>query len=64
MMKGDDVKNLQKALDHEGYAVGSIDGIFGTRTRDAVKAFQKIKKLTVDGIAGKNTITALGGRWG
>lgn len=63
MMKGTDVTNLQKALDREGYAVGRIDGTFGTRTRDAVKAFQKAKKLTADGIAGKDTVTKLGGKW-
>lgn len=63
MMTGTDVTNLQKALDQEGYAVGTIDGAFGTRTRDAVKAFQKAKKLTVDGIAGKDTVTKLGGKW-
>jgi len=62
-MKGEDVRNLQKALDRKGYAVGTLDGIFGTRTQEAVKAFQRAKKLSVDGIAGKDTVTALGGKW-
>lgn len=62
-MKGEDVKNLQKALDRKGYAVGTLDGIFGTRTQEAVKAFQRTKKLSADGIAGKDTVTALGGKW-
>ena len=61
--KGTDVKNMQKALIKAGYSVGisGADGSFGSATLSAVKKFQKDKKLVVDGIAGKNTITALGG---
>lgn len=62
-MRGEDVKAVQNALDKLDYAVGQIDGIFGKRTDEAVRAFQKRKGLTVDGIAGKKTITALGGVW-
>lgn len=64
-MKGDDVKNLQKALIGKGYSCGGkgADGQFGDNTESAVKKFQKAKGLTVDGKAGKNTITALGGKW-
>ena len=47
--KGDEVKLLQKLLYLE------VDGIFGTLTEEAVKAFQKEKGLTVDGIVGDNT---------
>ena len=65
LMKGDDVKNLQKALIAAGYSCGGkgADGQFGDNTESAVKKFQKAKGLTVDGKAGKNTITALGGKW-
>lgn len=63
MMRGDDVKSLQILLTKAGQSVGATDGIFGKKTRDAVKSFQRIKKLSVDGIAGKKTITALGGVW-
>lgn len=63
MMRGEDVRQLQKLLTKAGEIPGEIDGIFGKRTRDAVKSFQRTKKLKVDGIAGKNTITALGGIW-
>lgn len=62
-MKGNDVKAVQKALDALDYAVGQIDGVYGKRTKGAVMAFQEDKNLTVDGIAGKKTITALGGIW-
>ena len=72
MQKGADVKELQKRI----YAYGlrcvivdgraktlKADGIFGPITDSAVRAYQKSKGLKVDGKAGKNTITALGGRY-
>ena len=62
-MKGEDVKQLQRALNNAGCECGSVDGIFGKNTRDAVKAYQKLKGLKVDGIAGEDTVTALGGEW-
>lgn len=60
--KGEDVKVLQQKLKDLGYDIGrtGIDGKFGLRTAAAVKAFQKDKKLKVDGIVGKATWTALG----
>ena len=61
--RGTDVKALQNLLSEAGQSVGAIDGIFGTKTRNAVRSYQRIKKLKVDGIAGKKTITALGGVW-
>lgn len=58
-----EVKNLQTLLKKAGYSTGSIDGKFGKNTYKAVREFQTAKKLVVDGIAGKNTIQALGGVW-
>ena len=63
MLKGNDVEELQERLYAKGFNCGDIDGKFGKKTEKAVKAFQKANKLTVDGKAGKNTITALGGVW-
>lgn len=63
-IKGEDVRELQKMLNRSGFAAGSEDGIFGSKTLSAVKAAQRAYGLTVDGIAGKKTVTALGGRWG
>ena len=60
---GNDVKWLQKMLTANGCNAGAADGIFGPKTLAAVKKFQKRKKLDVDGIAGRNTVTALGGVW-
>lgn len=52
--KGDNVKWLQDMLKHNGYSI-SIDGIFGSDTRQAVISFQSAKKITVDGIVGNTT---------
>jgi len=52
--QGNDVAYLQKLL---GLAQ---DGKFGPNTKAAVVAFQKSKKLTPDGIVGRQTWTALG----
>lgn len=57
--KGTQVKVLQYLLNQQSYAAGKEDGIFGANTLAAVKAFQKAKGLTVDGIVGKNTWAAL-----
>lgn len=63
MMRGEDVKDVQKILSKKGYAIGFVDGVFGDRTRDSVKAFQKDNKLEDDGVVGKQTTVALGGVW-
>ena len=47
---------LQNALLQLGYSVGRIDGKYGTNTKKAVSNFQRAQKLTVDGVAGKNTL--------
>lgn len=57
--RGSDVVELQKALQKLGYYSGGIDGIFGSKTLTAVKAFQKKNGLSVDGIAGSQTCAAL-----
>lgn len=64
-MSGDDVKGLQEALKAKGskYAVDKITSQFGPQTRSKVIAYQKDFGLEPDGIAGKNTITKLGGVW-
>lgn len=53
------VKALQERLASLGYAVGRADGIYGSRTRAAVLAFQAENSLTTDGIIGPETRTAL-----
>jgi hypothetical protein len=58
--KGDDVKVIQSKLKELGFLSGSVDGIFGSNTEKAVKAFQKSAGLKDDGIVGAKTIAALG----
>ena len=58
-MRGDDVKTVQKALKEQGFDPKGIDGSFGKNTEKAVRAFQKAKKLEVDGIVGPITWAAL-----
>lgn len=57
--RGSDVKNLQQRLNSLGYNCGNADGIFGTRTYNAVRAFQRKNGLAVDGIVGKDTRSKL-----
>lgn len=57
--KGELVKYIQRALVEAGYEVGEIDGIFGTATLSAVRAFQYDHGLTADGKVGKKTWTAI-----
>lgn len=53
--KGVDVTYLQKRLVANGYYVGEIDGDFGVKTENAVKAYQAEHGLKVDGIVGEKT---------
>lgn len=46
---------LQDALNALGYSTKTLDGIFGSNTETAVKAFQRANSLSADGICGCNT---------
>lgn len=59
--QGSNVKKLQQALKIKGYYKGKIDGVYGSGTIAAVKAFQRKHGLSRDGIAGKVTIRLLFG---
>ncbi len=59
--KGDDVKKLQVALQGKGLYKGALDGVYGTGTVAAVKAYQKSVGLKQDGIAGPNTLHSIYG---
>lgn len=62
-MRGSDVRGVQELLRATGAKI-EVDGIFGPNTERAVKRYQNAKGgLTVDGIVGRDTITALGGAW-
>lgn len=53
-------KTVQTKLKQWGYYTGAVDGIYGPKTKEAVKYFQRKNGLTVDGIVGKNTAAAMG----
>lgn len=57
---GEEVSAVQSALKGRGYYDGKVDGIYGTVTKNAVTKFQKDNGLKTDGIAGKQTLKALG----
>ena len=56
---GDLVRQMQEKLAEYGYYTGDIDGRFGNGTRRAVESFQYQHGLSVDGIAGRRTLTVL-----
>lgn len=64
--KGADVEALQILLAGRGYKCGTygpnkdgVDGDFGAATEKAVRAYQSAKGLTVDGVAGPQTMGSL-----
>ena len=57
--QGTKVSELQTNLKQLGYYYAEITGNFGSKTEAAVKAFQKAKGLTADGVAGAKTLSAI-----
>ncbi len=58
--RGETVKTIQTKLKRWGYYTGSVDGIFGAKTKAAVQFFQRRNGLTADGIVGSATAKAMG----
>jgi peptidoglycan hydrolase-like protein with peptidoglycan-binding domain len=59
---GESVRALQQRLLQAGFDPGGVDGKFGGKTRTAVEGYQRSKGLTVDGIAGNDTMRAFAGQ--
>lgn len=57
-------RRIQERLRDEGFYFGSIDGIIGSQTRQAISAFQRYRGLSVTGAANRETLQALGIRGG
>lgn len=57
--QGSAVSAMQTMLNRLGFDSGKVDGIYGTKTMAAVRSFQEANGLTVDGIAGEQTLTTL-----
>jgi peptidoglycan hydrolase-like protein with peptidoglycan-binding domain len=53
------IRQVQSALNRDGFKVGRIDGIWGPRTRDALESFQKSKGMADNGQLNHNTLAAL-----
>ncbi len=59
-MTGERVTQVQRKLKQWGYFDGAVDGVFGQATYDAVVRFQKKNGLNADGVAGEQTLSAMG----
>ncbi|MGI5899684.1 MAG: spore cortex-lytic enzyme [Christensenellales bacterium] len=57
---GSDVRKVQQRLKEWGYYKGTVDGVFGQATYDAVIYFQRSNGLTADGRVGARTAAAIG----
>ncbi len=58
-LRGDDVEDLQRALNHVGFDCGRPDGILGPATIGALVDFQRNCGLDSDGICGRKTVHML-----
>lgn len=58
--RNDAVIELQKRLKQWGYYRGTVDGVYGAKTREAVRYFQQKNGLAADGVVGPATAKAIG----
>lgn len=58
--RGDTVRTIQTKLKRWGYYTGSVDGVYGRQTTEAVTYFQQQNGLPADGVCGEKTLAALG----
>ncbi len=58
-MTGDDVLALQERLAELGYNTGQTDAVFGSRTDESVREFQRHRGLPDDGVFGQDTFREL-----
>jgi peptidoglycan hydrolase-like protein with peptidoglycan-binding domain len=59
--RGIPVTQLQNTLKAQGFYQGPVTGYYGGLTEEAVRKFQQAQGLSVDGMAGSKTLSALGG---
>jgi N-acetylmuramoyl-L-alanine amidase len=59
LMSGDDVLTLQQRLLGLGFRAGRADGLFGARTEQALRDFQRNIGVPADGTCGPATLKAL-----
>ncbi len=56
---GEDARRVQQRLKDLGYLTGKVDGVFGSASVEALKAFQTKHHLTADGVCGDETVALL-----
>lgn len=56
----DTMRSVQQRLTRLGYKPGPVDGLWGSRTRDALLAFQRSAGLDVNGVLDGRTLVELG----
>ena len=56
----DNIIDLQKTLNQEGFDVGKPDGILGPATRAGIREFQLANELIADGFPGEDVMRKLG----
>jgi murein L,D-transpeptidase YcbB/YkuD len=56
----DKIRQVQQALQNKGFDPGPIDGIFGPKTKEAVRNFQDRYGMKADGEIDNQTLYALG----
>lgn len=60
MMNKDIVKKVQEKLEDNNFSVGSVDGIYGPKTRSALMDYQRSEDLEVTGRLNRETLDSLG----
>ena len=58
-MRGENVMRVQHLLANQGFYAGSVDGVFGPQTWQAVADFQSMSGLGVTGVVDAGTLSAL-----
>lgn len=59
-MQGPDVREVQTRLKEKGFYWGTIDGVYGQATADAVRRFQLAHDIQADGEVGSSTWSVIG----
>jgi peptidoglycan hydrolase-like protein with peptidoglycan-binding domain len=59
-MSRSDIRQVQRALDKDGFKAGRADGRWGPETQGAVKQFQQSKQLQATGQLDQQTVADLG----
>ncbi len=55
-----EIRQVQQALDKDGFKAGTADGRWGPHTEDAVKQFQQSKQIQANGQLDQQTVADLG----